>query len=72
MRVATFNINNINKRLPNLLTWLESEQPDVVCLQELKSEDFAFPSGGERQTGRLHRARALPALPTATARASTA
>jgi exodeoxyribonuclease III len=43
MRIATFNINNINKRLANLLDWLETAQPDVVCLQELKAEDSAFP-----------------------------
>ena len=33
MKVATFNVNNINKRLPNLLAWLKAEEPDVVCLQ---------------------------------------
>lgn len=43
MRIATFNINNVNKRLPNLLAWLEETRPDVVCLQELKAEDRAFP-----------------------------
>ena len=43
MRIATFNINNVTKRLPNLLEWLEVAQPDVVCLQELKAEDKAFP-----------------------------
>ena len=43
MRIATFNINNINKRLQNLLEWLEETQPDVVCLQELKAEQKAFP-----------------------------
>jgi exodeoxyribonuclease-3 len=43
MRIATFNINNINKRLANLLAWLAAEKPDVVCLQELKAEDRAFP-----------------------------
>lgn len=43
MRIATFNINNINKRLANLLAWLAAEQPDVVCLQELKAEDRDFP-----------------------------
>jgi exodeoxyribonuclease-3 len=43
VRVATFNINNINKRLPNLLEWLAVAQPKVVCLQELKAEDRAFP-----------------------------
>jgi exodeoxyribonuclease-3 len=43
MRIATFNINNVNKRLANLLDWLAAAQPDVVCLQELKAEDRAFP-----------------------------
>lgn len=43
MKIASFNINNVNKRLPNLLAWLETEQPDVACLQELKAEDKAFP-----------------------------
>jgi exodeoxyribonuclease-3 len=43
VKVATFNINNINKRLPNLLAWLKVAKPDVVCLQELKAEARAFP-----------------------------
>ncbi len=43
MKIATFNINNVNRRLPNLLTWLEAAQPDVVCLQELKAADREFP-----------------------------
>jgi len=43
MRIATFNINNVNKRLANLMAWLEAERPDVVCLQELKTEQGAFP-----------------------------
>ena len=43
MRIATFNINNVNKRLDNLLDWLAETQPDVVCLQELKAEYGAFP-----------------------------
>ncbi len=33
MNIATFNINNINRRLPNLLDWLKASKPDVVCLQ---------------------------------------
>ena len=44
MKIATFNINNINKRLNNLTAWLVREQPDVVCLQELKVEQRAFPA----------------------------
>jgi exodeoxyribonuclease-3 len=43
MKVATFNINNVNKRLANLLAWLRAEKPDVVCLQELKAGDREFP-----------------------------
>jgi exodeoxyribonuclease-3 len=43
VKIATFNINNINRRLPNLLRWLREAAPDVVCLQELKADDNAFP-----------------------------
>jgi exodeoxyribonuclease-3 len=43
MKIATFNINNVNRRLPNLLAWLAERQPDVVCLQELKATDQQFP-----------------------------
>jgi exodeoxyribonuclease III len=43
MKVATYNINNVNRRLPNLLAWLQRAKPDVVCLQELKSTDGDFP-----------------------------
>ena len=43
MKVATFNINNVNRRLPNLLAWLEEAEPDVVCLQELKASQSEFP-----------------------------
>ena len=42
MKIATWNVNSIKVRLPNLLAWLESAQPDAVCLQEIKcvTEDF--------------------------------
>ena len=43
MKIATFNINNVNRRLPNLLRWLKSAKPDVVSLQELKASDAEFP-----------------------------
>lgn len=43
MKIATFNINNVNRRLPNLLAWLKAAEPDVVCLQELKAAQDAFP-----------------------------
>jgi len=51
MKIATFNINNINKRLPSLTAWLRSAKPDVVCLQELKSADADFPIGALRRSG---------------------
>jgi exodeoxyribonuclease III len=40
MKIATFNVNGVNGRLPVLLRWLEETSPDVVCVQELKSETF--------------------------------
>jgi len=51
VRVATFNINNINKRLNNLLVWLAKAEPDVVSLQELKAEQQAFPVDALRNVG---------------------
>lgn len=44
MKIATFNINGVNKRLPNLMAWLAEAAPDVVCLQELKVTDRQFPA----------------------------
>ncbi len=44
MKIATFNINDVNRRLPNLLAWLAVAEPDVVCLQELKTTDARFPA----------------------------
>lgn len=43
MKIATFNINGIKARAEGLATWLEAAQPDVVCLQEIKSVDADFP-----------------------------
>lgn len=43
MKIATFNVNGINGRLPLLLRWLSEATPDVVCLQELKAPDERFP-----------------------------
>ena len=55
MRIATYNVNGINGRLPVLLRWLEEAQPDVVCLQELKAPDERFPAGGDRATPAMAR-----------------
>ncbi|MDH2381588.1 exodeoxyribonuclease III [Bradyrhizobium sp. CER78] len=51
MKIATFNINNVNRRLPNLLRWLKSAKPDVVSLQELKASDAEFPSAAIEKAG---------------------
>lgn len=51
MKIVTFNINNINKRLDNLVAWLGKTLPDVVCLQELKAEQPAFPARSLRALG---------------------
>jgi exodeoxyribonuclease-3 len=51
MKIATFNINNINKRLANLLAWLRTAKPDVACLQELKCNDESFPKATIEKAG---------------------
>ena len=51
MKIASLNINNINRRLPNLLGWVREAEPDIVCLQELKASDAEFPAEAIRQAG---------------------
>ena len=51
MKIASFNINNVNRRLSNLIDWLRDTQPDVVCLQELKAADSEFPAKALREVG---------------------
>ncbi|HEX4556270.1 MAG TPA: exodeoxyribonuclease III [Xanthobacteraceae bacterium] len=51
MKIATFNINNIKRRLPNLLEWLNRTRPDIVCLQELKTSDAEFPVAAVEKAG---------------------
>jgi exodeoxyribonuclease III len=51
MKIATFNINNVNKRLANLLAWLRAAKPDVVALQELKAADAEFPKAALEKAG---------------------
>jgi exodeoxyribonuclease-3 len=43
MRIATWNVNSIRQRLENMLAWLKERAPDIVCLQEIKCVDEAFP-----------------------------
>ena len=51
MRIATFNVNGVNGRLPVLLEWLDATHPDVACLQELKSPDERFPAAALEKAG---------------------
>jgi exodeoxyribonuclease-3 len=51
MKIATFNVNGINARLPALLRWLAEAEPDVVCLQELKAPQERFPEAEIRDAG---------------------
>ena len=51
MKIATFNVNDINKRLANLLAWLAEAEPDIVCLQELKADQDRFPEAALRDAG---------------------
>jgi exodeoxyribonuclease-3 len=51
MRIATYNVNSINARLPSLMRWLQESNPDVVCLQELKLPSEKFPVDVIRDAG---------------------
>ena len=51
MRIATYNVNSINARLPILLRWLSETAPDIVCLQELKAPQEKFPESAIRELG---------------------
>jgi exodeoxyribonuclease-3 len=51
MKIATYNVNGINGRLPVLLKWLNETTPDVVCLQELKAPQEKFPETAIKDAG---------------------
>ena len=51
VKIATYNVNGVNGRLPVLLRWLEESQPDIVCLQELKAPQEKFPGRAIRDLG---------------------
>jgi exodeoxyribonuclease-3 len=51
MKIATWNINNINRRLPILIGWLKRARPGIVGLQELKCADADFPAAALRKAG---------------------
>src|SRR3954454_14382973 len=51
LKIATFNINGVNRRLANLLAWLAEARPDIVCLQELKGAHSEFPAMAVQDAG---------------------
>ena len=51
MKIATWNVNSIRVRLPQVLAWLKKENPDVLCLQETKITDEEFPAAAFRDIG---------------------
>ncbi len=51
VKIATFNVNGVNGRLPVLLSWLDERRYDVVCLQELKTSDEKYPAAAIRDVG---------------------
>jgi exodeoxyribonuclease-3 len=51
VKIATYNVNVVNGRFPVLLRWLDQAQPDIVCLQELKSPQEKFPKYALKKAG---------------------
>jgi exodeoxyribonuclease-3 len=51
LKIATYNVNGVNGRLPRLLEWLSETTPDIVCLQELKTDDSKFPARAIEDAG---------------------
>ncbi|MEO8386205.1 MAG: exodeoxyribonuclease III [Betaproteobacteria bacterium] len=51
MKIAAWNVNSLNVRLPHVTEWLKTQQPDVLCLQELKMEDAKFPLAAFEEIG---------------------
>ena len=51
MKIATWNVNSIRRRLPLILEWLTVNRPDVLCLQETKVQDADFPAEAIRSAG---------------------
>ena len=51
IKIATWNINSVRRRLPLVIDWLAANQPDVLCLQETKVQDSDFPADAFREAG---------------------
>src|SRR4051794_11600848 len=51
MKIATYNVNSIRRRLPIVLDWLAANSPDALCLQETKTPDGEFPVDAIREAG---------------------
>ena len=61
MKIVTWNVNSVRARLERLLAWLQKTQPDIVCLQELKAREEAFPYEAIREAG-YHAAVSYPRI----------
>ena len=55
MKIASWNVNSVKVRLPHLLDFLKSAQPDVLCLQEIKCREEQFPHAAFEELGYTHR-----------------
>jgi exodeoxyribonuclease-3 len=55
MKIATWNINSVRLRLPNVIRFLNEQQPDILCLQETKTPDAFFPDAAFAENGYIHR-----------------
>ncbi|MEY3410860.1 MAG: hypothetical protein RL593_436, partial [Pseudomonadota bacterium] len=51
MKIATWNVNSLNVRLPHVLDWIAENKPDALCLQETKQEDIKFPYEALKEAG---------------------
>jgi exodeoxyribonuclease-3 len=51
MKIATWNVNSLNVRLPHVLDWIDANKPDALCLQETKQEDIKFPYDALKEAG---------------------
>ena len=49
MKIATYNVNGVNGRLPRLVDWLRTTEPTIACLQELKTDDSKFPAAAIKE-----------------------
>ena len=62
MRITTWNVNSIRRRIDTVLRWIEAERPDILCLQETKCTEDKFPWTGFASLGYTHLGRGTSGL----------